>query len=146
MNITAILFVSIPVILALITNGLLVLNKNIVLSNEQKAQNPYLPPGWVVGTVWVILFGLLGYTAYLMKEYPYLIALIFAIIAYCLAYPVLTDLNPSSENARSLNRGAFILATILVIATYYQKTENAIIFTIPLWLWTAYVNSIEIFA
>jgi tryptophan-rich sensory protein len=143
---TAILFVSIPVILAIITNGLLAINKDTVLSKEQKVQNPYLPPGWIVGTVWVILFGLLGYTAYLMKEYPYIVAFICIVIIYCLAYPVLTDLNATSDNARSLNRGAFILATILVIITYYQNQPSAIAFTIPLWLWTAYVNSIEIFA
>lgn len=136
-NSTAIAFVVVPVLLAVISN--------LVFTMPRRTdRNPYLPPGWVIGTVWVILFGLLGYTAYLVKDNLYLLTFIGAIIVYCLAYPTITNLEPSTIKTRALNAGTFFLATILIAALLY--TGNQVAFTVPLWLWAAYVNIVDIVA
>ncbi len=142
MNSTAIWFVLVPVGLALLTNGLLAMNADTL--RPKRKRNPYLPAGWLIGTIWVILFGLLGYTAYLVKANAYLLTFIFAVIAYCLAYPALTNLDPTSAKTRLLNAGAFILATLIVIVLYAQNQTNAIAFAAPLWLWASYVNIADI--
>lgn len=130
--------IAIPIILAIISN--------LIFANRQqdRERNPYLPPGWVIGTVWVILFGLLGYTAYLVKDNAYLVTLIALIILYCLSYPAITNFEPTTTKTRVMNSGSFLFATVLIGSLYIEKEFNAIYFAIPLWLWTSYVNVVDI--
>lgn len=141
MNLTAIAFVLLPMLLAIITNVLLA-NRQATPAEER---NPYLPPGWAIGTVWIILFGLLGYTTYLVKDNIYLLSFIVVLIAYCIAYPAITNFEPTTIKTRTMNAGAFVLASILILAIYYsQKEKNPIFFVIPLWIWATYVTIVDI--
>lgn len=140
MNIVAIFFVLFPMTLAILTNIFLTM-KNY----PTRERNPYLPPGWAIGTIWIILFGLLGYTAYLTKDNVYLLSFIALIITYCLAYPAITNFEPTTVKTRTLNAGAFVLASTLIGAIYYaQKNKTPIFFVIPLWIWASYVNIVDI--
>lgn len=128
-------YVAVPIVLALVANGL-VYGHPAALWVRPK--NPRLPPGWVIGAVWVVLFGMLGHVAYLVRTHRGLHALVGIILAYCLAYPFATNVAPSL--AGSLNAGALLLAVVLVCALAAQRRTRAVVWSVPLLAWCAYVN------
>ena len=56
-----------PMIFAIITNGL-VFSRRGKDFKETKIIYKYIPPGYIVGSVWIILFGFLGYAHYLLYK------------------------------------------------------------------------------
>jgi hypothetical protein len=87
--------------------------------------------------VWIVILGLLGYTHYL--TYPsYASYIIIMAVLYCLAYPFLTS-GLRAENADIYNLISLIIA-IAVIVSVGIKDINAVGYTIPLLIWTTYVN------
>ena len=57
--------------------------------------NALLPPGWVIGGVWVVLLALLAVAAWLLASHPApearrLSPWVLALIGFCLAYPFYT--------------------------------------------------------
>lgn len=133
----AIAHTLVPVVAAIVLNGIIYglgWNKE---QNDKSMNNKYLPPGYVIAMVWVIILGLLGYTHYLV--YPsYASAIIVFAVVYCLAYPFLTG-GLRAENADILNMISLVLA-IIVIVSVGLKDVGAIVYTVPFLLWTAYVN------
>lgn len=127
-------------------------------NTSQKVQhNALLPPGYIIGIVWVIILGLLGYAHYL--TYPtYSSWIIIVAVIYCLFYPFLI-MDPTTDNiaykilfskptrkhtSKTIPNGfynflAFIVA-IIVTLTSYQEKQNTIYYTMPFVLWTFYVN------
>tara|TARA_B110000003_G_C16628906_1_gene525899 strand:+ start:1891 stop:2289 length:399 start_codon:yes stop_codon:yes gene_type:complete len=121
--------IIIPIILAIILNYYIYTQK---WNNNDP--NPKLPPGYIIGSIWIIILGLLGYIHFLL--YPSIQSWIIVItILYCLAYPFLTSgLQNTIYNLISL-----FLAIIVFISVYY-KNKLQIIYVIPFLLWTSYVN------
>ena len=57
------LHIAVPVLLALFMNGVIYgtrLNKQ----DKNQSPNPWLPPGYVIAVIWVVIFGILGYVHY----------------------------------------------------------------------------------
>ena len=52
--------ILVPVLAAIIMNGI-IYTFGINKYSEKNKINPYIPPGYVIGTIWVIILGLLGY-------------------------------------------------------------------------------------
>lgn len=121
-----------PISLAIIVN-LLIYALGIVPSNPK---NKMIPPGYIVGSIWVVLFGLLGYIHYLLgNDYSYASVSIYVFIGYSLSYPFLTRL----ENIDIFNKMAWVLAFLCSLLLYYENRE-LIPYIIPLLAWVTYVN------
>jgi len=53
-------------------------------------RSPLLPPGWIVGLVWLGLFAQLGIARSELAEHPHERRLLDAFYLFCLAYPLYT--------------------------------------------------------
>jgi tryptophan-rich sensory protein len=59
--------ILIPVISAIIMNGIIyALHLNKI--NSKELNKLYIPPGYIIGIIWTILFALLGYVHYLLYK------------------------------------------------------------------------------
>ena len=58
------LHIAVPVILALFMNGVIYGTRMNVRDDNSKPKNPWLPPGYVIAAIWVLIFGILGYVHY----------------------------------------------------------------------------------
>ena len=114
--------------------------------------NKLLPPGFLIGLIWPVIFGFFGYAHYLTysanksKEHPngnHSVASVSIIVyaVYCLLYPFLVNnYAPGFEHrARILNFFALIFAFIVGILVL-QKSQTAFYYIIPVIVWTGYVN------
>ncbi len=140
--------VLVPIILALLMNGIIYtfkLNANNTMTKKDNIYKKLLPPGYIIGTIWIIIFGLLGYTHYLIykdNENKITITSLFIIfvILFCLAYPLITGLKV--KTGLLLNLISLILAFTLGI-TIILQSKFAFLFIIPLIVWSSFVNIVD---
>lgn len=112
-------------------------------------RNPLLPPGWMIGVIWVIIFGFFGYASYLLyKENDGVSVAFVAIIVaavFCLLYPVFIyfaakgDPSKYEKYARVLNLLALIVAFVLALLVI-RESDSAFWFIVPFLVWSSYVN------
>jgi tryptophan-rich sensory protein len=128
-------YILIPIFIAIFANLLIYLFN---INKKQKPSNSYIPPGIIVAIIWIIQFGLLGYLYYLVTQKQQKLSQIFIIILFifCLSYPFITQFKQNIS--RILNIIAFILAFATTIIIN-EQLPIAIIYIIPLLLWTMYV-------
>lgn len=124
--------ILIPVIFGLIINVYMYIN----YEKNDDEKNTYLPPGYIIGIIWMIILGLLGYTHYL-TYYSTASIFVFFVILYCLLYPFLTT-GLKMEQTKIYNAIAFIFAITLFIIIYVNKYIYSILI-LPLLLWSTYV-------
>lgn len=131
-----------PVVLALLMNGLIFSQKwNI---SKGQPRNPYIPPGGIVGAIWMILFALLGYVHFQLysqngNRFSNACIVLIIFFLYSLAYPILTSFSSIPDTFSTLNMGALLLAGIATV--YVWQEDSALLpYMIPLILWTSYVN------
>jgi tryptophan-rich sensory protein len=130
--------VLIPILLAVAMNGWIYaigLNK---YSNRDRA-NPFIPPGYIIAVIWTVLFGLMGYTHFLLHN-PNSVASwsLVGLIAFCLAYPLITGLRVKS--GLLLNLVALVLSFVVSMLVL-KESVYAFYWLVPLLLWTVYVNA-----
>jgi tryptophan-rich sensory protein len=132
--------ILVPVLAAIIMNGI-IYTFGINKYSEKNKINPYIPPGYVIGTIWVIILGLLGYLHYLIyKKYEaitFTSLLIVFVILFCISYPLITGLKVKS--GLLLNLITLILAFILALFVI-TESKYMFIYLIPLLVWASYVN------
>lgn len=132
--------ILVPVLAAIIMNGI-IYTFGINKYSEKNKINPYIPPGYVIGTIWVIILGLLGYLHYLIyKKYEaitFTSLLILFVILFCISYPLITGLRVKS--GLLLNLITLILAFILALFVI-TESKYMFIYLIPLLVWASYVN------
>ena len=76
--------ILVPIILAIVLNFYIYTQG----WNNDNEKNSKLPPGYIIGSIWIIILGLLGYIHFLL--YPSLYSwFIVLTILYCLSYPFL---------------------------------------------------------
>jgi len=127
--------ILVPVVAALTLNGLIfALGWNV----GKAKKNPYLPPGYIIGIVWVIILGILGSLHYRLQEQKaFTVAYtIVALIIFCLLYPFLTSGLKSNTWSSVLNLATLVFAFSASLAI--PRTEVA--YMIPILLWATYVN------
>lgn len=127
-------------------------------------RNRLLPPGWAIGAIWVIIFGFLGYSMYLLikhnkEESEFLYGdegsgfsvasiAIIVVAVFCLLYPVFIyigargDPIKSERYAKIVNFIALILAFVLGLLVI-REDESAFWFVLPLIVWASYVNFVS---
>jgi tryptophan-rich sensory protein len=137
---SALLHIFVPVVLAGISNGI-IYGLGITQNKYQDKKNPYLPPGYVIGTIWMVLFGLLGYAHYLLysvNQRPTRASLsIVGLFLFCLAYPVFTGLRVKS--GLLLNLVTLILAFVVSMLVLVESV-SVVKWFIPLIAWATFVN------
>ena len=131
--------IFIPILLGLIMNGIIFtfkLNKNLKISEKS-----ILPSGYIVGSVWIVILGLLGYVHYLLyNKYEGITVsslLVLLFILYCILYPIIVNYNPKISLLLNLFSliFAFILALFIIKESFY-----IFLFIIPLLIWLSLVN------
>jgi tryptophan-rich sensory protein len=132
--------IFIPVISAIIMNGIIYTFGINKYTSKDKI-NPYIPPGYIIGIIWTVIFGLLGYAHYLLYKLKNEISLaslsIVFLIIFCILYPFITGLKP--KNGLLLNLITLILAFIVSIIVILES-KYIFIYLIPLLIWASYVN------
>jgi tryptophan-rich sensory protein len=115
---------------------------NVIIYNKQIAKiqkSKYLPPGYIVGTIWTLLFGLLGYILYRLQNYTSVASIsIYIFILFSVLYPFITKLSPSSLSDM-FNKFALVLA-YMVCYLVYSENHGLTIYLLPLFFWMVYVN------
>jgi tryptophan-rich sensory protein len=115
------------------------------------AYNKYLPPGFMIGIIWIVIFGCLGYSFYLSyvgdpdllynKEFPrkwsQATILTIVVASYCLLYPFLT-IVVDEKYYQLLNFIALVMAYALGIVVI-QEYVAAFWYVLPLIAWTTYI-------
>lgn len=120
---------------------------NIFFDNENpqaeiEIDNKYLPAGNIIGIIWIIIFGILGYIYTkidISKDknfYSRFSIMLFVVI--CFMYGPLT-IGKSSRFIKNYNYLAFILLCILtyILSLNVKKYK---IYLIPLFLWVGYIS------
>lgn len=123
--------ILVPIILAIVLNFYIYTQG----WNNDNEKNTKLPPGYIIGSIWIIILGLLGYIHFLLYPSVYSWFIVLTIL-YCLSYPFLTSGLQNTDNS-IYNLIALLLAIIVTIIMYYKSN---IIYVIPFLLWTFYVN------
>jgi len=123
--------IFVPIVLAIVLNFYIYMQG----WNNDNEKNSKLPPGYIIGSIWIIILGLLGYIHFLLYPSGYSWFIVLTIL-YCLSYPFLTSGLQNTDN-NIYNLIALILAIIVTIIMYYRSN---IIYAIPFLLWTFYVN------
>lgn len=113
--------------------------------------NKFLPPGFLIGIIWIVIFGFLSFSFYLSfigdpsllynEEFPrgWSQAPILTIIvaAYCLLYPLIAN-YVHQKYIPLLNFIGLIMAYALGIVVI-QEYVAAFWYVLPLIVWTTYV-------
>jgi len=133
--------IFIPIILALLLNFIIF---SLQWNNSEKYYNPYLPKGYIIGIIWTLIFGLLGAAHYILIFYnknksSLASSSIIFLIAFCLAYPFLTNGLKYNKISNILNFVTLVLSIIVSIIVF-RKSIYAFYFLIPILIWSLYVN------
>lgn len=137
MNNQALLYVLVPVLAAILLN-LAVYASGWAKMEER--QNPLLPPGWVIGLVWIVLLGLLGYALFLAVTAKDAVSIwaIVVLLLVCVLYPLFTG-RGTKRDARIANTVALIVA-FAVAVLLANRLPGTLPFLAPLLLWVSWVN------
>jgi tryptophan-rich sensory protein len=130
MTTTKIYYILIPIILATILNVI------IFTKRWNTIQRKYLPPGWVIGIVWSIILGILGYLLFMSKQHKVTYFAIAGLIVFILAYPFLT--NKFVENTKLLDTITLILSVLIAVMLFFQK--GMVLYMLPLLTWVLFVK------
>ena len=145
-------FILAPILLAIFCNIILYAlrwsnKKNVKPATENTKFSKY---GYIIGIIWTIIFGFMGYTYYLLykasNKYftPATIAIILYLI-FSLSYPFTTSRFMKFTDI--LNVISLLLACILIIIVGYEywmgsnkKSLKIVLYLMPLFLWLLFVN------
>jgi len=131
--------VSIPVLCALAMNAYM--NKS-----GKTGTKKYLPPGYIIGIIWTIIFGLLGYVHYglfrLKNRINYGSMAILFFIGFSLLYPLVNAINEKHGNFMNL---VSLILSFMVGAIVLTYSTRLFLFLIPLFVWVSFVNLIVLY-
>jgi len=129
--------VLVPVLLAVAMNGVIWRMGWGSRGETGMMKSEYLPPGWVIGGVWMVLFGFLGWTHWLVRKDWKARTALQILIAYCLMYPVLTG-GLRERLGRLFNVVALILSYVATM--FVVMGRHDLRWMLPLLAWVSYVN------
>lgn len=131
--------VGTPILLAIAVNAIVFYYWDSK-SRQKEKRSPL--PGAFIGIVWVILFGLLGYSRYLLVSSGamYESYVVTFVLVFCILYPFYT--NGMSVNIALANTISFIVIFCGAIVVYSAST-TAFAYYVPTMLWVAFVNMMD---
>lgn len=129
--------VLIPVFCAVAMNA-------YIYKNKRASENKNLPPGYIIGVIWTIIFALLGYVHYRLYRLDNRINFgsmsIVLFICFSLFYPLVLN----EKLGYFLNLISLILSFVLgVVVLDYSR--NVFLYLIPLLAWVSFVNLIILY-
>src|SRR3990167_4336593 len=132
----AYLYVLIPIVIAIILNLIIFGLK----WPSNSTNNRFLPPGWLIGVIWVIVLGFLGYALYLTTKARDNVSSVFIVILMliCLAYPFYTR-GLTTGTAAKVGDVATLVIGFAVTVVVALRTPQAVPYLIPLLVWASYV-------
>ena len=138
-----------PIALAIIMNIIIYYfgwNKNYLKDDYKNIK--LIPPGYIIGIIWILIFGFLGYAHYLLyikkRNFTFGMLLIELVILFCLAYPILTSGLKKINFALYLNYITLLLAFILGFIVF-NESKIVLIYILPLILWSVYINYADVY-
>ena len=136
-----ILNISLPVGVAALENYIIYANGGM----PTYTTNPMLPPGYIVGIVWIILLGSLGYAHYLLYNLQggntIASSSVIVLILYCLSYPILIYYNTFKE--KELNIFSLCITSVASLITF-MTYPTAFAAMLPTLVWISYVELSDI--
>jgi tryptophan-rich sensory protein len=131
--------ILIPIILIIVVNTIIFSYKLNISKNQ--INNPYIPPGYIIGIIWIIIFGLLGYVHYILRNQNNIFESLFIIflLIFCVLYPFFTNGLQNMKVGLVLNSITLILSFIISFVVF-NVSKKAFYYMIPLLLWTSYIN------
>jgi benzodiazapine receptor len=137
MKILAAYHILLPVCFAIAMNGI------IYTFFKRKTTTRLLPPGYIIGIIWTIIFALLGYAHYLLytlkNEMNYGSISIVFFILFSLTYPLINAID--EKHGYFLNLISLILSFIVSL-TVMSYSIDIFLFMVPLLVWVSIVNLI----
>lgn len=135
--------VAVPVVAALATNALIYWlgwNDRAATEQQRQQQGPLpLPPGAAIAAIWVVLFALLGYAAWLARGTSIALVAIVATVLMCLAYPFVTR-GLQMHWGVVANKVTLVAGFSAAIVVAAGGELTALAAMAPLLGWLAYVN------
>jgi tryptophan-rich sensory protein len=124
-----------PIIFAISMNSLIYRYK---LLHTNKRRRKYLPPGYVIGIIWTILLGILGYVHYLLYRFAnyretFMSKYVIFIIIFCVFYPIFVYLFPKINGLLDIVTFGLAVYLFVFINLQYQ------LYILPFLLWSFYV-------
>jgi len=135
--------IVLPILIAFSMNGIiygLKWQKSYERKDNKKDVVP-LPPGYIIGTIWIIIFGILGYVHYLLYKIKNKISiqciLLEIFIIFCVLYPIFTQFK---EKLCTIINYVSLLFTFIIALMIMNVSIDIFWYLIPLILWVSYVN------
>lgn len=130
--------IFLPIILATIMNYVIFTNH---WNTKLGTSNDYLPSGPIIGLIWTIIFGLLGYAHFILYSNKKWLASnsIVLLLLFCICYPLFTSGLTNLKIGNVLNSITLILS-FLVSIVVFDASRSAFNYMIPLLVWASYVN------
>jgi tryptophan-rich sensory protein len=137
-----------PIGLGLVMNFMIFYFNIGRMANRKPTKNPWIPPGYVIGTVWMILLGCMGMAHYLLssssrsstasdeQKRSYGIYAVDFLILFSILYPLLTGLKNNDYFFLSLS----LLITLSVSLVVKMYSLKAFYYLLPVVGWVVYVN------
>jgi len=139
-------FILTPILLAIICNGILFSFRRT--DNYPYSNNKFSKYGYIIGIIWTIIFGFIGYTYYLLykksKSYftPGTIAIILYLI-FSLSYPFATSRFIKLTDILNVVSLFLALFIMIIVGNEYWKSANSLrilFYLMPLFTWLLFVN------
>jgi len=137
-------YILFPILLTIILNLFIFIFK---LNKNPIKINPYLPPGYIIGLIWIIIFGFLGYAYYLLinKNKTYNLGSMSIIILwiFCLLYPFLTN-GFSNKYISTILNILTLFFSLIVGLIVFLESKYIFLYLLPLIFWATYVNIVTL--
>jgi translocator protein len=106
----------------------------------------FTPPGYAIGMVWTLLFGLMGTARWLLNKVNNIKQtnhqqLVVFLILFCLAHPLYSLAIDSRLGALIGNLGTIVLATFTYLKIYHSSKQAALLI-LPIIVWVTYATVI----
>lgn len=111
-------------------------------SNDTPIEPSFAPPGWVIGAIWVVLFGLMGAARWLLARRGDAAGIrgswwVVALMAACLIYPFYT-ISPGSTQRALIGNLVTLVIALAAIAFVRRASTTATALVVPVALWLAF--------
>lgn len=136
-----VLNILLPILAAVVVNAIIFYFK-WNRDNGRGVTYKYLPPGWMVGSIWIVLLGLLGYVRWMVRNDTPAQSTVTFLIVFCVMYPFYT-LGLKDNIGRVMNVITLIVAFSSALVVL-NVNINAMTAMIPLLMWASYVNITQI--
>ena len=134
----------IPVLCAMAMNGFYYRNNTETPTSDIELL--YLPPGYIIGIIWTILFALLGYVHFLLyrlnNKSNYASVSVVFFILFSLAYPVVQSID---EYYAYLFNVIALIVSFVVGLLVLSTSKTIFLYMIPLLGWVSYVNVVVLY-